>query len=52
MENIDDMTVAEVVANNIKTADVFKKNGIDFCCGGNIKVNEVCEKKNVNYEAL
>lgn len=52
MENIDNMTVAEVVSSNIKTADVFKKNGIDFCCGGNVKVNEICAKKGVNYDLL
>ncbi|MBT6440390.1 MAG: iron-sulfur cluster repair di-iron protein [Flavobacteriales bacterium] len=52
MENIDDKTVAEIVSENIKTADVFKNNGIDFCCGGNIKVQEICAKKGVNYSSL
>ncbi|MBE7441056.1 MAG: iron-sulfur cluster repair di-iron protein [Flavobacteriales bacterium] len=52
MENIDDKTVAEIVTENIKTADVFKKNGIDFCCGGNVKVQEICAKKGVDYSKL
>jgi len=52
MENIDNKTVAEIVTENIKTADVFKKNGIDFCCGGHIAVQEICTKKGVDYETL
>jgi regulator of cell morphogenesis and NO signaling len=50
--SFDEMTVAEIVTDNIKTADIFKKNGIDFCCGGNILVEEVCKKKSVNYAQL
>jgi len=49
MTNIDDKTVAQIVTENIKTADIFKKNGIDFCCGGNVKVQEICAKKGVDY---
>jgi regulator of cell morphogenesis and NO signaling len=52
MINIDDKTVAEIVTENIKTADVFKKNGIDFCCGGNVKVQEICQKKGVDYNVI
>ena len=32
-----DKTVGETVTENIKTAHIFKKYGIDFCCGGGIK---------------
>jgi regulator of cell morphogenesis and NO signaling len=50
--DIDKMTVAEVVTKNIKTADIFKSNGIDFCCGGNVSVKEICKKKAVDYDKL
>jgi len=52
MENIANKTVAEIVTENIKTADVFKKHGIDFCCGGNISVKDVCAKKGISYSQI
>jgi len=52
MKNKENMTVAEMVTENIKTADVFKKNGIDFCCGGHISIKEVCAKKGIDFEQL
>lgn len=52
MESIETKTVAEIVAKNYKTADVFKKYGIDFCCGGHIDVSEVCNKKDIDFTHL
>ncbi len=52
MELIASKTVAEVVAENYKTADVFKKYGIDFCCGGGISLAEMCKKKGLNYSEV
>lgn len=46
--NLADQTVAQVVSDNIKAAHVFKKYGIDFCCGGGISVQKACEKKNLD----
>ena len=52
MNTIDNKTVAEVVSENIKTAHVFKKYGIDFCWGGGITIDKGCEKKNLDYSQL
>jgi len=52
MENIGEMTVAEIVTKNIKTADIFKKNGIDFCCAGDVNVQDICKKKGVDYSKV
>ena len=45
-------TVAEVVSENIKAAHIFKKHGIDFCCGGGITIEKACMKNEVDYEVL
>ena len=52
MKNLQLRTVADLVTENIKTAHVFKKYGIDFCCGGGITIEKACEKANINYEEL
>lgn len=40
-----DMTIAEIVANDIRYADIFKRYGIDFCCGGKIALTLACEQR-------
>lgn len=41
-----------MVASNIKSAHVFKKYGIDFCCNGGISIEKACERKAVNLDML
>jgi len=48
----ENKTVAEIVTENIKTAHIFKKFGIDFCCGGGITIEDACSKKGVDYTLL
>jgi len=48
----ENKTVAEVVSENIKASNVFKKHGIDFCCGGGISIEKACEKNGVDYATL
>ena len=45
-------TVADFVTENIKTAHIFKKYGIDFCCGGAISLEKACEKFGADIEQL
>ncbi len=45
---IKEKTIATIVAEDFRTASVFKKHQIDFCCGGNISIEELCAKKNKN----
>jgi len=48
----EDKTVAQIVTENIKASHVFKKHNIDFCCGGNIALKNVCEEKGIDFETL
>jgi regulator of cell morphogenesis and NO signaling len=47
METLEKITIGEYVAKDFRTAALFSKYGIDFCCKGNRTVEEVCEKKAV-----
>lgn len=47
-----DLTIGEIVAQDFRKAEVFKRHGIDFCCRGNVSIEEVCSKKNINSEKL
>lgn len=52
MNNLQNRTVADLVTENIKAAHVFKKYGIDFCCGGGVTISKACKKANVQVEEL
>ncbi len=52
METLEKITIGEYVAKDFRTAALFSKYGIDFCCKGNRTVDEVCEKKNITPEEL
>lgn len=52
METLEKTTIGEYVANDFRTAAVFLKYGIDFCCKGNRTIDEACEKKDINPDQL
>ncbi len=45
METLEKITIGEYVAKDFRTAAVFSKYGIDFCCKGNRTIEEATEKK-------
>ncbi|NNT70906.1 iron-sulfur cluster repair di-iron protein [Flavobacterium sp. IMCC34852] len=52
MNALEQITVGELVAGDFRTAAVFSKYGIDFCCKGNRTLEEVCEKKGLDSNAI
>lgn len=41
-------TVRDVVVDDYRTAAVFQKYGLDFCCGGGATIERACEKKGID----
>ena len=51
--NIDLQTqVGQIARSNYKTVEVFEKLRIDFCCGGDISLEEACRRKNANAQEV
>jgi regulator of cell morphogenesis and NO signaling len=46
------LTVAEIVTKDYRTADVFRKYGIEYCCGGRSSLKMACEANGVNLQKL
>jgi regulator of cell morphogenesis and NO signaling len=45
-------TVAETLAQNMGSDQVFSKYKIDFCCGGGVTLEVACKESNVEFEVL
>lgn len=52
METIEKKTIGQFVASNYKTASVFKKHKIDFCCNGNRTLSQACEEQKLDQEKI
>lgn len=44
--------IGEIVANDFRTASVFKSNNIDFCCGGKKSLAEACLERGVDQDKV
>lgn len=51
-QDFRNLTLSEIVTENFKTAAVFEKYNMDFCCGGNKPVSKACEEKGLDSSAL
>jgi len=45
---LEKLSVGEIVANDFRTSSIFKKAGIDFCCGGKQSFSDACNEKSIN----
>lgn len=55
METLEKNTQKEIgqfVAEDYRTAAVFSKYKIDFCCNGNRTIEEACDKKGIDSKTL
>ncbi|HEY0669460.1 MAG TPA: iron-sulfur cluster repair di-iron protein, partial [Sphingobacteriaceae bacterium] len=48
----DKETIGEIAVKDLRKAEVFKKYGIDFCCGGKKTLSEVCAEKNIDVTKI
>lgn len=44
--------VTDIVTHDYRTADVFRKYDIDFCCGGKWPLDMVCKNKNLDIDDI
>lgn len=50
--NPNQVIIRDILTKDIKTAHVFEKYGIDFCCKGNRPLKEACDEKNINVDTI
>jgi len=51
-KDISDKTIGELVAADYRTAKVFEKHGIDFCCGGKIPLATACRESGIDPSVI
>lgn len=51
-ELLVDNTVGDIVASDFRTAGVFERFGIDFCCGGRESLTDACRAAAADPEAV
>lgn len=52
MEKTINKNIGEIVAEDYRTAQVFKNHKIDFCCRGNRSIQEVADKNKLDANLL
>lgn len=50
--NVENTIVGEIVAADFRTAKVFEKHSIDFCCGGKVSLTEICDEKGLDIPTI
>ena len=47
-----DETLGAIAAKDLRKAEIFKKYGLDFCCGGKKTVKEACAEKGIDVTKI
>lgn len=47
-----DKTISEIVRQDYRTAEIFKKYNINFCCGGQVSLGETCLMKGIDSDLI
>ena len=45
-------TLGQIAAKDLRKVEIFKKYGLDFCCGGKQTVKEACAKKGLDLARI
>ena len=49
---LSQIPIGKIVAEDFRTAQVFRSYGLDFCCGGKKSLEESCAKKDIALEQV
>lgn len=47
-----DETLGQIATKDLRKAEIFKKYGLDFCCGGKKTVKQACAEKGLDVAAV
>ncbi|MBX2990087.1 MAG: iron-sulfur cluster repair di-iron protein [Bacteroidetes bacterium] len=52
MEALQNTTIKSIVTRDYRTAAIFEKYSLDFCCKGGVTIKEACSEKHINAELV
>jgi len=52
MAHLSEKPIGEIVADDYRTAEVFEKYKVDFCCGGKVVLSTICKEKGINLARI
>lgn len=52
MKTLQNQTVGQIVAEDYRTAQIFRDFKLDFCCGGSKTIDEACAEKGINPQEV
>lgn len=47
-----DCAISDIVKLDYRTADVFKKYQLSFCCSGSVSLKSACEVRGIDFDRV